>query len=227
MSADLFWLILTLGIFQTGLFYYEKRNKPMLLQPIFVTYIAVLTLLMLTGTSYTTYFQSTQLIHFLLAPATVALALPLYKNFALIRALFVPVMITLVVGSTVSILVAVGLLYLFGASPETMISMTTKSITAAIAAVTSKQIGAIPSLAIGFVILTGMTGAVFGTLVLKLANIKHDEAKGFALGIISHGIGTARAVEISEKAGAFSALAMGLGGILVSILLPVVIALLD
>lgn len=225
MSLDLFWLILTIGIFQLGLTLYEKFNKPMLLQPIMVTYVSVICLLLLSGTSYDEYFKGTQFIHFMLAPATVALALPLYKNFALIRSLFIPVVITLFVGSAISILIATGLLYIFGASFETILSMMTKSITAAIAVITSEQIGAIPSLAVGFVILTGMTGAVFGTLVFKIAKIKHDESKGFALGIISHGIGTARAVDISEKAGAFSALAMGLGGILVSIVLPIVIQL--
>lgn len=225
MSLDLFWLILTIGIFQIGLTLYEKFNKPILLQPIMLTYVSVLCLLLLTNTSYEEYFKGTQFIHFLLAPATVALAVPLYKNFALIRSLFIPVVITLFVGSTISILIASGLLSIFGASFETILSMTTKSITAAIAVVTSEQIGAIPSLAVGFVILTGMTGAVFGTVVFKIARIKHDESKGFALGIISHGIGTARAVDISEKAGAFSALAMGLGGILVSIVLPIVMQL--
>lgn len=225
MSLDLFWLILTIGIFQLGLMLYEKFNKPMLLQPIMVTYVSVICLLLLSGTSYEEYFKGTQFIHFMLAPATVALALPLYKNFALIKSLFIPVVITLFVGSAISILIATGLLYIFGASFDTILSMMTKSITAAIAVITSEQIGAIPSLAVGFVILTGMTGAVFGTLVFKIAKIKHDESKGFALGIISHGIGTARAVDISEKAGAFSALAMGLGGILVSIVLPIVIQL--
>lgn len=102
--------------------------------------------------------------------------------------------------------------------------MTTKSITAPIAIITSEQIGAIPSLAVGFVIITGIIGALLGTLIFKIAKIKHETSKGFALGLISHGIGTARAIEIGEKAAAFSALAMGLCGIFTAIFLPIAIS---
>ena len=101
--------------------------------------------------------------------------------------------------------------------------MTTKSITAPIAIITSEQIGAIPSLAVGFVIITGIIGALLGTFIFKVIKIKHDTSKGFALGVVSHGIGTARAVEISQKAAAFSALAMGLSGIFTAVFLPLII----
>jgi len=105
--------------------------------------------------------------------------------------------------------------------------MTTKSITAPIAVITSEQIGAIPSLAVGFVVITGMIGAIFGTSIFKLINVKRETSQGFALGLVSHGIGTARAIEIGEKAAAFSALAMGLSGILTAVFLPLIIQMIN
>lgn len=224
MSLDeLFWLILTLSSFKLGIIIYEKSAKNTLLQPIIIAYFIIMSALLISGVSYEKYFKSVEIIHFFLGPATVALALPLYNNLKYIKSLFFPIMITLVVAGVFSIISAVSLLWILDAKLDTILSMTTKSITAPIAIITSQQIGAIPSLAVGFVIITGIIGALLGTGIFKILKIKHDTSKGFALGIISHGIGTARAIEISEKAAAFSALAMGLSGILTAIFLPIVI----
>jgi len=217
------WLLLTLGSFKLGIIIYEKSGKNTLLQPIIIAYFIIMSVLIITGVSYEKYFKSVELIHFFLGPATVALALPLYNNLKQIKSLFFPIIITLVVAGVFSIILAVSLLWLLDAQLPTILSMTTKSITAPIAIVTSQQIGAISSLAVGFVIITGIIGALFGSGIFKILKIKHDSSKGFALGIISHGIGTARAIEISEKAAAFSALAMGLSGILTAIFLPIII----
>ncbi|BFU77243.1 LrgB family protein [Arcobacter sp. 15-2] len=222
-STPLTWLLLTLGSFKIGIIVYEKFNKQTLLQPIIISYLFIISIIVFTDTSYAEYFKGVEIIHFFLGPATVALALPLYKNLKYIKSLFVPILVTLVVAGVFSILIAVGLLWVLGAELPTILSMTTKSITAPIAIITSEQIGAIPSLAVGFVIITGIIGALFGTALFKFMNIKHDTSKGFALGLISHGIGTARAIEISEKAAAFSALAMGIGGILTAVFLPLII----
>ncbi len=222
-STPLTWLLLTLGSFKIGIIVYEKFNKQTLLQPIIISYLFIISIIVFTDTSYAEYFKGVEIIHFFLGPATVALALPLYKNLKYIKSLFVPILVTLVVAGVFSILIAVGLLWILGAELPTILSMTTKSITAPIAIITSEQIGAIPSLAVGFVIITGIIGALFGTALFKFMNIKHDTSKGFALGLISHGIGTARAIEISEKAAAFSALAMGIGGILTAVFLPLII----
>lgn len=222
-NTPLIWLILTLGSFKFGIIVYEKFNKNTLLQPIIVSYAIIMTTLFITGVSYEEYFKGVEIIHFFLGPATVALALPLFNNLKHIKTLFFPIVITLIVAGSFSILIAILLLWVFDAHLATILSMTTKSITAPIAIITSEQIGAIPSLAVGFVIITGILGALLGTLLFKLLNIKHDTSKGFALGVVSHGIGTARAIEISQKAAAFSALAMGLSGILTAVFLPLVI----
>lgn len=225
-TTPLIWLLLTLSSFKLGIIIYEKSNKNTLLQPIIISCFVIMTLLLLTGVSYEEYFKSVEIIHFFLGPATVALALPLYNNLKHIKSLFFPIVITLFVSGVFSIVLAVFLLWILGAELPTILSMTTKSITTPIAIITSEQIGAIPSLAISFVVITGILGALLGSSIFKVLKIKHDSSKGFALGMISHGIGTARAIEISEKAGAFSALAMGLSGIVTAVFLPIIIQLL-
>lgn len=222
-STSLIWLILTIASFKLGIIVYEKFNKHTLLQPIIIASSIVMIALVLTGFPYKEYYNHVEIIHFFLGPATVALALPLFNNLKHVKTLYIPIMITLVVGGVASVLIAVGLLLVLGTNSPTILSMTTKSITAPIAIITSEQIGAIPSLAVSFVIITGIIGALFGTSIFKVIKVKHDTSKGFALGLISHGIGTARAVEISEKAAAFSALAMGLSGIFTAVFLPIVV----
>lgn len=222
-NTPLLWLILTLSAYKFGIIIYEKFNKHTLLQPIIVAYVLIIMVILFTGVSYEKYFKSVQIIHFFLGPATVALALPLYKNLKYIKSLFIPIVITLVVAGVFSIFIAILFLWLLDAQLPTILSMTTKSITAPIAIITSKQIGAIPSLAVGFVLITGITGALLGTIIFKIVKIKYDTSKGFALGLVSHGIGTARAIEINEKAAAFAALAMGLSGIFTAVFLPIII----
>ena len=226
MNTPLSWIIITMSTYKIGIIIYEKTGKHALLQPIVIAYVLMLPILIIAQIPYKQYFESVSILHFFLGPATVALALPLYKNLQLIRAYFLPVMITLLAGGIFTILSALGILWLFGASKITMLSMTTKSVTAPITLITAHDIGANAALAIGFVVITGLLGALFGTFVFKLLKIKHDAAKGFALGLISHAVGTARAFEISENAAAFSALAMGLVGMFIAVFLPIVIGFL-
>jgi len=221
-STPLTWIIITMSAYKAGILIYEKTGKHALLQPIVIAYVIMLPILIIAHIPYKQYFESVSILHFFLGPATVALALPLYKNLKLIRAYLLPIFITLFAGGIFTILSAVGILWLLGASKITMLSMTTKSVTAPITLITAQDIGANASLAIGFVVITGLLGALFGTFVFKLLKIKHDAAKGFALGLISHAVGTARAFEISENAAAFSALAMGLIGVLIAVFLPIV-----
>lgn len=222
-TTPLTWLILTIASYKIGILIYERFNKFSLLQPIFTSYLVLISAVLLTDTSFEHYFESVQLIHFLLGPATVALALPLYHNLKFIKKLFVPIMITLVLGSIFSVGIAVLILLAFNVDNMTILSMTTKSITAPIAIITSEQIGAIPSLAIAFILITGITGALFGTIIFKFMKIKNETSKGFALGLVSHGIGVGRAIELGGKAAAFGSLAMGLCGVFTAVALPLII----
>lgn len=225
-STPLIWLIVTLGSFKLGIMIYEKFNKNVILQPILIAYTIIISAIITTDTSYEEYFKGVEIINFFLGPATVALAIPLYKNLAHIKTLFFPIFITLIVGGIFSVTISIVLLWMMDSNSITILSMCTKLITAPIAIITSEKIGGIPSLAVAFVIITGIIGALFCTTIFKFMKIKNDTSKGFALGLISHGIGTAKAIEISEKAAAFSALAMGLNGIFTAIILPLVISIL-
>jgi putative effector of murein hydrolase len=128
----------------------------------------------------------------------------------------------LAVGLPVGVLSAVGLAWLLGASPQTILSLAPKSVTAGIAVGISEQIGGLQTLTIVLVIMTGITGAVLGPIVARLARIDDPRVVGLTMGIASHGIGTARALQINEVAGAFSGLGMGLNRVLTAILLPLI-----
>ena len=222
-TTPLPWLIFTIGSYKIGLYVYKKSNQNALLQPIIIAYAIMLPLLLISGVSYEHYFKSTTLIHFFLGAATVALAIPLFNNLKHIYTHLVPLVITLVFGGILTAISAVGILYLFDASSVTMLSMSTRSVTAPITIITAKDIGANPSLAIGFVLITALLGALFSEFIIRLMKIKHDAAKGFALGLVSHAVGVAKSMEISQKAAAFAALAMGLYGVCAAIILPLIV----
>lgn len=222
-TSPLPWLIFTISSYKIGVIVYEKSNKNPLLQPIIIAYAIMLPILLLSGVSYEHYFKSTTLIHFFLGSATVALALPLYNNLKHIYTYFFPLVITILLGGFLTIAVAVGILYLFDASTITMLSMSTRSVTAPITIITAEDIGANPSLALGFVLITALLGALFSDIIIRIMKIKNDAAKGFALGLISHAVGIAKSMEISQKAAAFAALAMGLYGVSIALILPIII----
>ena len=158
----------------------------------------------------------------MLGPAVVLLAVPLFRQRAIIRASARLIAVGLAVGLPVGVLSAVGLAWLLGATPQTILSLAPKSVTAGIAVGISEQIGGLQTLTIVLVIMTGITGAVLGPIVARLARIDDPRVVGLTMGIASHGIGTARALQINEVAGAFSGLGMGLNGVLTAILLPLI-----
>jgi predicted murein hydrolase (TIGR00659 family) len=194
--------------------------------PVLLSIVAVGALLVLTGTPYDTYFGATRFIHFLLGPATVALAVPLYNRVSKLRTMREPIAIALIAGSLTAILAAVGLGAVLGASEPTLRSLAPKSVTTPIALGVSEKIGGLPPLTAVLVIFTGIIGAIIADPLLDLLKVQDHGSRGFAIGVASHGIGTARAFESSEEAGAFSGLGLGLNGILTAILIPMLAKLL-
>ena len=180
----------------------------------------LVTLLLLTDTPYPTYFAGAQFVHFLLGPATVALAIPLYAQLGKVRAMRWPVLLGLSVGSVCAVASAMGIARALGASVPTQLSLAPKSVTTPIAMAVAERIGGIASLAAVLVIVTGIVGAVVAPALFRWLRIKDHAIQGFALGVVAHGIGTARAFAINEQAGAFAALAMGLNGAITALLLP-------
>jgi len=219
-ASPLLFLTLTLAAFQAGTWLYDRSGRKPFFNPVLTAVILIVGLLSLSGTTYETYFEGAQFVHFLLGPATVALAIPLYRQFDRVRRSALALITSLICGSLTAMATAVGLGWLMGASRETLMSLAPKSVTAPVAMAITEQLGGLPSLTAALVILTGILGAVLGPPLLNLIGVKDWRARGLALGTASHGIGTARALEANELAGAFSGLAMGLNALATAILLP-------
>ena len=213
-------LTLTLVAYQCGLWLFEKLGRRPVLNPVLIAVILIAGVLSLSRIDYRTYFDGAQFVHFLLGPATVALAVPLYNQFQEVRRSALALVVALLVGSAASALSAVALVWAFGGSAATILSMAPKSVTSPIAMGVSEQIGGLPSLTAVFVIITGIVAASLGTWVLNLVRVKDWRARGFGMGVAAHGIGTARALQVNEVAGAFAGLGMGLNGLATALLLP-------
>jgi predicted murein hydrolase (TIGR00659 family) len=222
-TTPLLWLTLTLIAHQAGSWIFRRFDCNPLLNPVLTAVVILVSLLKLSGTDYQTYFRGAQFIHFLLGPATVALAIPLHRELAHIKKSFLPIVVSLGVGSLTAIVSAVGIARLLGGERIIQLTLAPKSITTPIAMGVSEQIGGLPSLTAVVVVLTGITGAVAGDLVLRSLKVRNEMARGMAMGVAAHGIGTAHVIQTSQVAGAFSALAMALNGLLTAALLPVLI----
>ena len=220
-SLPVFWLALTLGVFHLAALLAKRTRGFPLANPVGLSILVLTLLLYFTRTPYTSYFAGGQWIHLLLAPATVALAVPLSQQKARIRSLLKPLLISLAAGSLVAIASSVGIGWLLGASPESLLSLAPKSATAPVAMGIVEKLGGIPSLTAAVVILTGITGAVGAPWVLDRLAIREPAVRGFAMGLVSHGIGTARAFQESEQTGAFAGLGMGLNALMTAVLVPV------
>ena len=220
-ASPLLHLTLTLAAYQIGLALYSRARFNPLLNPVMVSVAIVVVALLVSHTPYETYFEGAQFVHFLLGPATVALAIPLYRQFALVKRSALAIFVSIISGSLVAAGSAVAIGWLMGAARQSILSLAPKSVTAPVAMGISEQLGGLPSLTAVLVILTGIVGAMAGPAVLNFVRVSNQPARGLAMGVASHGIGTARALQMSEAAGAFAALAMGLNAIATAILLPV------
>ena len=223
-TTPLFWLTATLGAFliADALARLARRNP--LVNPVLISIALVATLLRLSGTDYQTYFNGAQFVHFLLGPATVALAIPLYRNLALVRRNLVPMAAALIVGAVVAIVSSVMVAAALGAPRIVLVSLAPKSVTAGVAMAVSEGLGGLPPLTAALVIATGIIGAIVVTPLMNAMGIRDYAARGFAAGLASHGIGTVRALQMGETAGAFAGLAIGLTGLATAILVPLMIS---
>jgi predicted murein hydrolase (TIGR00659 family) len=209
-------LVVYSGVYQL---YIRSQSNP-LLNPVLVSITVIIAVLFITGTSYQTYFDGAQYIHFLLGPATVALAVPLFEQLPKLKRLWFPVLVSILGGVFMGVMSAVLIARGLNVSLEIQLSLAPKSVTAPVAMGISAQIGGLPSLTAAFVVTTGIIGALLGIHILKFAGIKDDAVKGIAMGVTSHGIGTARAFQVSQEMGAFSGLAMALTALTTAVVLP-------
>ncbi|PDW01780.1 LrgB family protein [Candidatus Viridilinea mediisalina] len=219
-ETPLLWLTATIGVYQLASLVARRFGSPPLLNPVLLAIIVLVLLLLATDTPYATYFDGAQFVHFLLGPATVALAIPLYHAERKLRQVLLPGLAALCAGAAVGIATGVLLGRLVGLNELVLRSLAPRSVTSPIAMGIADGIGGLPSLTAVLVILTGMTGAVCAKEVLDLCRFRDQSVRGFALGLSSHGLGTARALQLHPEAGAFAGLAMGLNGAMTALLMP-------
>jgi predicted murein hydrolase (TIGR00659 family) len=223
-ASPLVWLTATLAAYVAADRLSARLGRHPLANPVVIAAALLVLLLVVTGTAYGDYFEGAQFVHFMLGPATVALAVPLWRNLPAVRRTLAPMLAALVAGAVTAATSAVAIAWLLGAPRDVIASLAPKSVTAPIAMELSKSLGGIPSLTAVLVVATGIIGAVTVTPLMNALKIRDFAARGFAAGVASHGIGTARAFQVSELAGTFAGIAMGLNGALTSLIFLVWLA---
>jgi predicted murein hydrolase (TIGR00659 family) len=224
--TPLLWLTATVCAYAVAEEIHRRLGRMSVAHPVLTSVTILMIVLLVTGTPYQRYFEGAQFVHFLLGPAIVALALPLHRELRRERSRALPLTAALLAGSLTAIITAVGVARITGASRASIVSLAPKSATAPVAMGIVEKLGGIPSLAAALVILTGLLGAVAGPALLRRLRVADPAAAGFALGVASHGLGTARAFEMGETAGAFAGLGMGLNAVATSLLVPLLARLL-
>jgi Putative effector of murein hydrolase len=225
-ATPLLGLTLTLVVYQAAFMLYRRCGFHPLANPVPLAVLVLATLLWATSTPYATYFEGAQFVHFLLGPATVALAVPLFEQMHRLHRLALPLLGALVAGVLATTTTAIVLAWALGASTATIASLAPKSVTMPVAMGIAEKIGGLPSLTAVLVMGTGVLGAVGARFLFDALRIRDPAVRGFALGTIAHGIGTARAFQESEETGAFAGLAMGLSALFSALVLPSVAGLL-
>ena len=225
-QTPLLWLTVTLAVYAVADAASLATRRNPLMNPVLHSVWVIGLFLYLTGTNYTTYFGGAQFVHFLLGPATVALAVPLYENRKLVVESILPMLAALLVGSATAIVSVVLFAEAAGLPRDIVLALAPKSVTAGVAMGIAETLGANPAITVIATILTGIMGAIVVTPTMNRLGITDFRARGFAAGLASHGIGTARAFQVDEVAGAFAGIAMGLNALVTSLLVPIAATLL-
>lgn len=221
-ATPLMGITLTLMVYVICHTFYAWRRYAAWTTPLPWAILIIISILLATKTSYQTYMQGAQFIHFLLGPSVVAMGVLLWQQWAKLKQQVFPLLTAALAGGLIAVVSALALAWLFGLPKDIMISLTPKSITAPVATEISAKIKGIVSLTAIFTVVTGVVGAIVGGIIFRLAKITSPEAQGYALGTTSHGIGTAAALQISPLAGSYAALAMLVQAVLGSLLISLV-----
>lgn len=222
-ASPLLWLTVTIAVYVVGEWLYDRLRHNPLANPVVFAIVVLVVVLEVSGIRYQRYFEGAQFVHFLLGPATVALAVPLYEQLGDLRRHWKPILICVLIGGATASGTAVVIGALLGGSHITVLSLAPKSVTTPIAMGISEKIGGEPSLTAVMVIITGIFGAMVARPVLRLCGVRDERARGLAMGVAAHGIGTAAAFHEGPRMGAYSGLAMALSGVFTALLLPLVL----
>lgn len=226
LNTPLFGVTITIIVYFISQ-YLSKKFKTQILNPIALSITAIVGFLFYNNIDYEVYNKGGSIINFFLGPATVALAVPLYKKIKLLKENSIPILLGIFVGSLAGILSVIFFSKVFKLDDIIMLSLIPKSTTSAIAMDIATQTGGNSAIAIVFVIATGIFGNILGPSVLELFGIKNKVAKGISIGTASHVVGTAKAMEIGEVEGAMSSLAIGIAGLITVFLAPIILKILN
>lgn len=215
-------LMMTLAAYQIGLFLGKKVKSP-LCNPLLIAILLVIGTLLLTGYPTETYQTGMSMISWLLTPATICLAVPLYEQLQILKKDWKAILIGICAGTLTSLLFIFGFCRIVGLDDTLTASLLPKSVTTAVGLALSEQAGGDSAIATAAIIITGILGSIFGPLLCKLFRIKHPVAQGVAFGTASHVIGTSKAHELSELTGAVSSLSLTVAAVLTAILFPLFI----
>ncbi|CAK7027955.1 MULTISPECIES: LrgB family protein [Tissierella] len=219
LDTPIFGFVISIIAFQIGLFI-NKKTKKAIFNPLIIAIGLIIILLAYFDIDYEVYNKGGSIITFFLGPATVVLAVPLYKQIERLKSSGVPVLVGIIVGCTTSIVSIFYLSKLFGLTGPVSISLIPKSVTAAISSEISAQIGGIPALTVAMTILTGIIGNVIGSYIFKVFRIHDEIAVGIAMGTAAHAVGTAKAIELGEVQGAMGSLGISVAGLITVFLAP-------
>jgi predicted murein hydrolase (TIGR00659 family) len=220
ISSPVFGVLISLITYEIGVLI-KQKFKLSIFNPLLIAIIILILFLMKFNIKYEDYNNGGQIISFFLAPATVALALPLYKKFSLFKANALPILAGILCGATSGILSVIAFAKLFNLSSELTKSLIPKSITTPIGMALSNQLGGLPSITVVAIIITGILGSIIGPFLYKILKINDKVAMGIAMGSASHAVGTAKAMEVGETEGAMSSLTIAISGIVTVLIAPI------
>ncbi|WP_333859530.1 LrgB family protein [Clostridium sp.] len=220
INTGIFGILTSLIAYEIGM-YINKNTNISIFNPLLIAIVLIIFFLMGFHIKYESFNIGGDIISFFLYPATVALAVPLYKEFSLFKKNVIPILTGILCGCIVGILSIIAFSKIFGLSNVLIQSLIPKSITTPIGMALSKQLGGLPSITVIAIIITGILGSIVGPFLFKLLKIKDKVAFGVAMGTSSHAIGTAKTMEIGETEGAMSGLAMAISGIVTVFIAPV------
>lgn len=218
-QSEVFTIMFVVGLYLINIKIYRRVRFP-LLHPVLFTIIELIIVLMALHIPYATFQQGSRMIHFMLGPSVVSLGYILYQQVAHLKKNAISIVLAITVGAIIGIASIVGIGHLLGVKQDLIASLAPKSVTTPIAMELAGNNGGIPGLTAVIVVCAGILGSIIGPPIMKLMKIKSPVAKGLALGASSHGIGTAAAIQMGAIEGALSGLAIGIMGLITSLLLP-------